>query len=92
MAWGEVNEFNKKVYEQPTAIENGVLVDVTDDIGQVRETVQSPYRFSQSDSGLAPGTRIAKRGEDNITALQDWLGMDRSEIEALTEAKALVSE
>jgi len=92
LAWGEVNEFRKEVYEQPSAKENEVLVDVTDEIGQVRKTVQSPYRFSKSASGVAPGTSIAKRGENNVAALQQWLGMDEAEISALTESKTLISE
>jgi len=92
LAWGEVNEFRRDVYDQPSAKENGVLVDVTDDIGQVRQTVQSPYRFSKSASGVSTKSRIAKRGEDNVAALQDWLDMDDAEISALANSKALISE
>ncbi len=92
LAWGEVHPFDKRIYDQPSAREHGVLVDVKDDAGQDRQTIQSPYRFSKSSSGITSETRLAKRGEDNIAALQDWLGMDETEINALADSKALVSE
>lgn len=92
LAWGEVHPFDKRIYQQPSAKEQGVLVDVVDDAGQNRQTVQSPYRFSKSKSGIDGGTRTQKRGEDNVAALQDWLGMDEATINALVETKALISE
>ena len=67
------------------------MVDVTDDDGNARRTIQSPYRFSKSKSGIDAGSKTAKRGEHNVAALRDWLDMDETEISALAESKALIS-
>ena len=92
LAWGEVHPFGPEVYEQPSVKANGVVVDVTDDAGNARRTIQSPYRFSKSKSGINGDSKTAKRGEHNVTALQDWLDMDEKEISALAESKALISK
>lgn len=92
LAWGEVHPFNSEVYKQPSIESLGTIVDVTDDDGNPRQTVQSPYRFSKSSSGIDNSTRTAKRGEDNVSALQDWLGLSDAEIKLLSESNALVSE
>ncbi len=92
LAWGEVHPFGPDVYDQPSIGHLGTIVDVTDDAGNARRTVQSPYRFSKSKSGIDGGTRTQKRGEDNVAALQDWLGMDEAAINALVETKALIAE
>ncbi|MEH6661171.1 MAG: CaiB/BaiF CoA-transferase family protein [Parasphingorhabdus sp.] len=91
LAWGEVFPFGPGVYEQPSVKANGVVVDVTDDEGNARRTVQSPYRFSKSKSGIDTDARTAKRGEHNVAALRDWLDMGDEEISALAESKALIS-
>ncbi|WP_373490741.1 CaiB/BaiF CoA transferase family protein [Parasphingorhabdus sp.] len=91
LAWGEVNPFSPEIYEQPSIKALGVVVDVTDDAGQPRRTIQSPYRFSKSKSGIDSSSKTAKRGEHNVAALQDWLGLDESEISALAQSKALIS-
>ena len=92
LAWGEVYPFNAEIYEQPSVKALGVVVDVTDDAGNARRTIQSPYRFSKSKSGIDSNAKTAKRGEHNVAALQDWLDMDDSEISALAESKALISD
>ena len=92
LAWGEVHPFNAEIYEQPSVKALGVVVDVTDDAGKARRTIQSPYRFSKSKSGIDSNAKTAKRGEHNVAALQDWLDMDESEISALAESKALISD
>ncbi len=91
LAWGEVQPFGPGIYEQPSVKANGVVVDVTDDAGNARRTIQSPYRFSRSRSGISPDARIASSGEDNAAALRDWLNLEEAEISALTESKALIS-
>tara|TARA_R110000824_G_scaffold163861_2_gene339726 strand:- start:1348 stop:2514 length:1167 start_codon:yes stop_codon:yes gene_type:complete len=91
LAWGEVHPFGPEIYEQPSVKANGVVVHVTDDAGNPRRTIQSPYRFSKSKSGIDSNAKTAKRGEHNVTALQDWLDMDEKEISALAESKALIS-
>tara|TARA_R110000868_G_scaffold63877_13_gene192322 strand:+ start:13241 stop:14410 length:1170 start_codon:yes stop_codon:yes gene_type:complete len=92
LAWGEVQPFGPEIYEQPSVKALGVVVDVTDDAGNPRRTIQSPYRFSKSKSGIDSNAKTAKRGEHNVAALQDWLDMDDSEISALAESKALISD
>ncbi len=92
LAWGKVRQFGEDSFAQPSVKARGILVDVKDDLGQPRRTVQSPYRFSQSASGITPGDRPAKRGEHNRQALADWLGMEDAEIEDLTEAGILLAE
>lgn len=92
LAWGEVHPFGPDVYDQPSIKSLGTIVDVTDDAGQARRTVQSPYRFSKSQSGIDSTTKIAKRGEHNVAALRDWLDLTESEVAALSEAGTLLSD
>ena len=92
LAWGEVFPFGPDIYEQPGVKANGVVVDVTDDEGNPRRTIQSPYRFANMKSGIDADSKTAKRGEHNVAALRDWLDMDEQEISALAESKALVSQ
>lgn len=90
LAWGEVHPFGPEVYDQPSIKSLGTIVDVTDDAGQPRRTVQSPYRFSKSQSGIDSSAKIAKRGEHNVAALQNWLDLTEDEIAALSEAGTLL--
>jgi len=92
LAWGEVQPFGAEIYEQPSVRALGVVVNVKDEAGHARRTIQSPYRFSKSKSGIDGDSKTAKRGEHNVAALRDWLDMDESEISALAESKALISE
>ncbi len=92
LAWGEVHPFGPDVYEQPSIKSLGTIVDVTDDAGNARRTVQSPYRFSKSKSGIDSNAKTAKRGEHNVTALQNWLGLTDEEISHLSDTKALRSD
>lgn len=92
LAWGLVREFGEESYSEKSVGPNGILVDVIDDKGNPRRTVQSPYRFSQSKSGIQPGSRPPKRGEHNETALADWLGLKPDNVKELAEAGILLSE
>ncbi len=92
LAWGKVYEFGKEVYEQESVRHRGILVDVEDDLGQPRQTVQSPYRFSKSQSGINNASRPPKRGEHNDEALKDWLALSDEEISRLSEDGTLLSE
>ncbi|MEP3226029.1 MAG: CaiB/BaiF CoA-transferase family protein [Parasphingorhabdus sp.] len=89
LAWGEVHPFGPDVYDQPSIEALGTIVEVTDDEGNARRTVQSPYRFSKSKSGIDSSAKTAKRGEHNVTALQNWLNLSDDEIHQLTQSKAL---
>ena len=68
------------------------IVDVADDIGDPRQTVQSPYRFSESASGITSESRPPKRGEHNVPALCDWLDMDADKVAGLLEDGILLQE
>lgn len=83
LAWGLVRSFGIDGFEQASAKALGVIVEVEDDSGQKRRTVQSPYRFSGARSGITAGIRLPGRGENNMEALQDWIGLSDDEIENL---------
>lgn len=90
LAWGLVRAFGADSFGQPSAQALGVLVYVQDDTGQKRRTVQSPYRFSGSRSGITSGMRLPGRGENNMDALQDWIGLSADEIESLKHCGILL--
>lgn len=92
LAWGEVHPFGPAVYDQPSIEHLGTIVDVKDENGTERRTVQSPYRFSKSKSGIDSDSRTQKRGAENITALHDWLDMDKASIDSLVISNILVSD
>ncbi|WP_370462938.1 CaiB/BaiF CoA transferase family protein [Parasphingopyxis sp. CP4] len=92
LAWGLVREFGDDSFSEPSVEPRGIFVDVKDDIGESRRTVQSPYRFSESQSGIGSDAHVSKRGEHNAQALTDWLDMDGAEIEALISQGILQSE
>lgn len=83
LAWGRVREFGGDAYNQPSTKAHGVVVDVEDDMGYPRQTIQSPYKFSHSTSGITSASRIAQHGADNHSALKDWLGLTGDDIRAL---------
>lgn len=92
LAWGLVRKFGEESYAQTSVGPNGILVDVEDDKGNARRTVQSPYNFSSSQSGIKTGMRPPRRGEHNAEALKDWLGADAARLEGLTIKGVLLSE
>ena len=92
LAWGLVREFGDDSFAEPSVGPRGIFVDVTDDIGEPRRTVQSPYRFSESQSGIDGDAHVPKRGEHNAQALTDWLDLGAAEIEALVSEGILQSE
>jgi crotonobetainyl-CoA:carnitine CoA-transferase CaiB-like acyl-CoA transferase len=69
----------------PTALHRGVVAQVDDRAGGTRGVMQTPYRFSNFESGVKGGASF--RGEDNASVLSDWLG--RSDADALTSSGAL---
>ena len=83
LAWGEVKDFNRELYDDPLMDESGVLVDVEDENGDTRTTVQSPYRFSGLSSGTKERARAPGRGQDNHSALQDWIGLSEKDVDGL---------
>ncbi len=78
IAWGRVRE-SADIREQPTVKHRGTIIDVDDRAGGLRPVVQSPYRFSDAESGVqgpAPW-----KGEHNASVLRDWLGLGDGEID-----------
>lgn len=77
-AWGRVRE-SADIREQPTVKHRATIIDVDDRAGGLRPVVQSPYRFSDAESGVqgpAPW-----KGEHNVPVLRDWLGLGDGEID-----------
>ena len=92
LAWGLVRKFGEESFSQTSVGPNGILVDVEDDKGNARRAVQSPYKFSQSKSGITAGMRPPRRGEHNVDALKDWIGADEARVSELAEKGVLLSE
>ncbi|MBV1906407.1 MAG: CoA transferase [Pseudomonadales bacterium] len=63
---------------------------IDDRNGGTRPTFQSPYRFSNSSSGVRKGA--PHLGEHNTQILQEWLNIEASEIKALEDSKVLHSK
>jgi CoA:oxalate CoA-transferase len=81
LAWGEVNEARTVLEHQGSVAARQVLAEVDDRDGGRRPVTNTPYRFS----GLTAAIQgpAAHRGEHNYDALQDWLGLSATAIDAL---------
>ncbi|MBI2765642.1 MAG: CoA transferase [Chloroflexi bacterium] len=76
IAWADVRS-TANIRTQPTVLHRGSITDIDDRAGGTRPIVQSPYRFSNAQSGirgLAPW-----KGEHNDAVLRDWLGAEGSD-------------
>ena len=80
LAWGDVRS-NSDAFESPTAKARGSLAEVDDRCDGTRPIVQSPYRFSNAQSGVRGGA--AFRGEHNRAVLTRWLDASSDEIDRL---------
>ncbi len=86
LAWGEVRN-SATTLESPTVAARGVAASVVDDEGNLRLVVQSPYRFSDAESGVTgPAPRL---GQHNAAVLADWLGLDEEKIGSLRGKRIL---
>lgn len=86
LAWGLVKTAEEAV-TSPTLAHRNSLVEVPDPHEGVRTVVQSPYRFSSSESGVqGPAPAL---GADNAAVLGDWLGIDPADVDALEQARVL---
>ncbi|MGA0840836.1 MAG: hypothetical protein ACO3P1_13185 [Pseudomonadales bacterium] len=86
LAWGRVRGA-ETLREQPTIRYRRSIVDIDDRAGSTRPIVQSPYRFSESRSGVRGAA--AHQGEHNAPVLAQWLGYDSERIDALTACGVL---
>ena len=89
LAWGKVRD-PATLMEQPTVAARGAITQVDDRAGGTRPITQSPYRFSNADSGVrGPAPH---RGEHNAQVLGQWLGKSEAGVIDLTEAGVLHAE
>jgi crotonobetainyl-CoA:carnitine CoA-transferase CaiB-like acyl-CoA transferase len=75
IAWGSVLR-SEDIREQPTARHRGAIIEIDDRAGGTRPVVQSPYRFSDAESGLR--RPAPHKGEHNAEVLAEWLGLDEA--------------
>ena len=87
LAWGDIKT-TSQAFESPTAKhrDTSVAIDARD--GATRRVTQTPYRFSESDSGIEPGDKC--HIEVNIMEFSKWLGATM--VEALSQAGVLLEE
>jgi len=86
LAWGKVRD-PATLIEQPTVAARGAITEVSDRVGGTRPITQSPYRFSNADSGVrGPAPH---RGEHNAQVLEQWLGKNAAAVADLTQAGVL---
>lgn len=87
IAWGIIRE-PSKVEEQITLKARGTIAQVDDRSGGTRPITQSPYRFSNAQSGVrGPASH---RGEHNSEVLEEWLGKVGGDIDGLVAGGVLV--
>ncbi|MPY93569.1 MAG: CoA transferase [Acidimicrobiia bacterium] len=90
LAWGNVFD-HREVYErQPSVGAREMLTEVDDRAGGRRKVTQTPYRFSAAQAGVRGPS--AYRGEHNYDALEDWIGLSKTEIDELHTSGVLLQE
>ena len=77
LAWGDVRSM-ASIPEQPTVQHRKTITRVDDRSGGTRPVVQSPYRFTNAESGVRAGA--AHKGEHNEVVLKQWLSWTTEEI------------
>jgi crotonobetainyl-CoA:carnitine CoA-transferase CaiB-like acyl-CoA transferase len=86
LAWGLVKTAEEAI-RSPTLDHRDSLVEIPDPYEGVRTVVQSPYRFSHSESGVTgPAPYL---GEHNERVLGDWLGFDPAAVTELESTRVL---
>ena len=78
--WGDVRD-PAEVGTQPTLAARGMFTEIDDRAGGQRQITQSPYHFSDAESGVKGS--VAYRGENYSEVLLDWLGISGEEIDSL---------
>lgn len=90
LAWGDVFDHREVIEKQGSIEGRQILTEVDDRDGGHRRVTNTPYRFSDAEAavrGPAP-----HRGEHNYDALQDWLDISATEIDALATGGVLLSD
>ena len=86
IAWGRVRD-PVSIREQETVIARGTIAQIDDRAGGTRPIPQSPYRFSQAQSGVRGPAH--HRGEDNEAVLTEWLSKSPLDVDGLLDAGVL---
>ncbi len=89
MAWADIRE-PEDVFSTDVAHERRLFTEIDDREGGTRKVVESPYRFSDAEAGVAAGASF--RGEHNTEALADWIGVSADDVARLTDAGVLLAE
>ncbi|MCZ6504140.1 MAG: CaiB/BaiF CoA-transferase family protein [Gammaproteobacteria bacterium] len=87
VAWGEVRD-PATMAEQTTIQARGAIIEIDDRNGGTRPITQSPYRFSDAESGVRGPA--AHRGEHNHEVMSEWLDKSSADTEELLAAGILV--
>ena len=89
VAWGLVRD-PSTIQAQPTVAHRRSVTEIDNREGGTRPITQSPYRFSNAESGVrGPAPH---RGEHNCVVLEQWLGMTQSEVDGLAQAGILLAD
>jgi CoA:oxalate CoA-transferase len=89
IAWGLVRD-PANIHQQATIHARGSIVQIDDRAGGTRPITQSPYRFSNANSGVrGPAPH---RGEHNNEVLNDWLAMSSTQVAALKKDGILLAD
>ena len=89
LAWGKVLD-PAALETQPTVQARGSITQVPDRAGGTRPITQSPYRFSNADSGVrGPAPH---RGEHNTEVLNEWLDTSPARVAELVATGILQAE
>jgi CoA:oxalate CoA-transferase len=86
LAWGDVRT-SANLLKSPSVVARNITVSVDDGAGGVRLVTQTPYRFSDAESGVrggAPGL-----GQHNAEVLGEWLGLSPSDLARFAASGAL---
>ena len=89
LAWGAVRD-SADIEESLTVAHRGVITTVDDGGGGRRQVTQSPYHFSNAESGVRNGA--PHRGEHNEQVLRDWLQLDDSEVASWLHSGVLLDD
>ena len=87
LPWGEVKT-TAQAFDTETLRARGAVARVDDRAGNTRPVINSPYRYSQAESGVAGPA--PHRGEHNREVLAQWLGKQDDELTALETAGVLL--
>jgi crotonobetainyl-CoA:carnitine CoA-transferase CaiB-like acyl-CoA transferase len=91
LAFGVVRD-QFEVVHSPTAQHRGTVAEIDDNggAGTRRRVVQTPYRFSDAESGVrGPAPH---RGQHNSEVLREWAGLDDAVISALADRGVLLKD